>query len=239
MKWLDLTFTTPEENLACDEALLNWCEAGHSGELLRFWTSFEYFVVLGYTNKRFIEADVAVCQQKQIPILRRCSGGGTVLQGPGCLNYSLILRIPESGPLSNLGGTNDYVMTRNAAALSELMRVPAQRQGHTDLTFDDYKFSGNAQRRKQKFLLFHGTFLIDFNLELLSQALRMPSKQPEYRHGRDHAEFIANLHIEPEEIKAAMCGAWGAEEKQTVVPTDEIQQLVREKYSRDEWHWKF
>ena len=239
MKLLDLTLLTPEENLACDEALLNWCEEGYSDEILRFWTSYEYFVVLGYTNKRFVEANVAVCQHKQIPILRRCSGGGTVLQGPGCLNYSLILRIPESGPLSNLSGTNDYVMQRNANALSELMSTPAQRQGFTDLTWEELKFSGNAQRRKQKFLLFHGTFLLDFNLELISQVLRMPSKQPEYRHHRNHDEFLVNLYIEPDEVKAALCAAWGADENLHELPHEHIQQLMQDKYSRDDWHWKF
>lgn len=239
MKLLDLTLLSPEENLACDEALLDWCEDGGSDEILRFWTSYEYFIVLGYTNKRFMEVDVAVCQNKQIPILRRCSGGGTVLQGPGCLNYSLVLRIPENGPLSTLGGTNDFVMERNAATLSEIMCTPAARQGHTDLTFENLKFSGNAQRRKQKFLLFHGTFLLDFDLDLIGQVLRMPSKQPEYRDNRTHTDFITNLYIEPEEVKATMRQAWGVDKSSEEVPVARIQQLVQDKYSRDDWHWKF
>ena len=56
MKLCDLTLATPEENLACDEALLDLCEAGHSGDILRFWEPSRHFVVLGYANKAAREA---------------------------------------------------------------------------------------------------------------------------------------------------------------------------------------
>ena len=51
MKLLDLTLPPPAENLAYDEALLNWCESGDGEEVLRFWESPEYFVVVGYADK--------------------------------------------------------------------------------------------------------------------------------------------------------------------------------------------
>ena len=54
-------------------------------------------MVLGYASKANDEVNFAFCQQNTIPVLRRCTGGGTVLEGPGCLNYSVILRIDESG----------------------------------------------------------------------------------------------------------------------------------------------
>ena len=46
MKLCDLTLGTPEENLACDEVLLDLCEAGDSDEILRLWALPQYFVVL-------------------------------------------------------------------------------------------------------------------------------------------------------------------------------------------------
>jgi len=51
MKYLDQTLQTPQENLACDEALLDWCEDGFPDEILRFWEPRQYFAVLGYSNK--------------------------------------------------------------------------------------------------------------------------------------------------------------------------------------------
>ena len=85
MKLCDLTLGTPEENLACDEALLDLCEAGGSDELLRLWALPRYFVVLGYANKAATEVNLPLCRKLTVPVLRRCTGGGTVLQGPACL----------------------------------------------------------------------------------------------------------------------------------------------------------
>ena len=83
MKFLDLTLPTAAENLAMDEALLDGCEAGRGGETLVFWEPREPFVVVGYANHLAREVNVEACRARGIPIFRRCSGGGTVLQMPG------------------------------------------------------------------------------------------------------------------------------------------------------------
>jgi len=134
VKILDLTLPTPAENLACDEALLDLCE-NECVEILRFWESRQPFVVVGYGNHVASEVNVDECRRRGVPIHRRCSGGGTVVQGPGCLNYNLTLRIPEEGPLTNVTGTNEFVMERNRAALEGLLGASVSVQGHTDLAF--------------------------------------------------------------------------------------------------------
>src|SRR6202000_2917738 len=110
MKFFDQTFSTPAENLACDEALLDWREKDGGEEILRFWESQEPFVVVGYANKIEAEVNVANCEAGKIPIYRRCSGGGTVLQGHGCLNYAIILPISLHPSLAGISGANKYIM---------------------------------------------------------------------------------------------------------------------------------
>ena len=81
LRHLDLTLPTPAENLACDEALLDWCDGGASAEgILRLWEAREPFIVLGYANHAAAAADLDACRAHGIPVLRRCSGGGAVLQ---------------------------------------------------------------------------------------------------------------------------------------------------------------
>lgn len=242
MKLLDLTLPTPAENLACDEALLDWCEAGGGGEILRFWESPEYFVVVGYANKVASEVNVAACDARAIPILRRCSGGGTVVQGPGCLNYALVLGIAADGPTRNISTANQFIMERNRAALQSAIgnqQSAVQVQGHTDLTIDGLKFSGNSQRRRRKYLLFHGTFLLDFNLTLIEELLRMPSHQPDYRRSRSHAEFVANVNVSADAVKAVMQSTWEAMAEFPVRLQNEIANLSEQKYSKPEWNWKW
>ena len=109
MKYLDFTFSDPASNLACDEALLELCEGDEEDGLLRVWEPDHYFVVLGYSNKVASEVNVTACEAKGIPIFRRFSGGGTVLQGPGCLNYSLVLRNERLGIPADLTASYRFV----------------------------------------------------------------------------------------------------------------------------------
>jgi lipoate---protein ligase len=254
MKLLDLTLTSPAENLACDEVLLDTAEGGDGGEVLRFWEPREHFVVVGYANKVAKEVNAAACEARGIPILRRCSGGGTVVQGPGCLNYTLILRITADGPLHNIAVANQFIMRRNRAAIETVGRVTpcaphdgGQRtarptiaiRGHTDLAMGERKISGNSQRRRKHFLLFHGTFLLNFDLALVGELLPMPSKQPDYREHRNHEEFLTNLRMSANDVKAALREAWKAGEMLANPPLVKIETLARDKYATREWNYKF
>lgn len=239
MKVLDLTLPTPAENLACDEALLDAAEDGRAGETLRFWESPEPFVVLGYANKLASEVHQAACEARGIPILRRCSGGGTVVQGPGCLNYALVLEIKAAGPLESIGSANQFIMQRNQEALEVYLHRPVQLSGHTDLAVGARKFSGNAQRRKRRFLLFHGTILLNLDLKLVSELLFVPAHQPAYRQNRPHTLFLINLLKPAAGIKEALRATWRTEATPAEVPAAEIARLVAEKYSRRDWNFKF
>ena len=66
MKYLDLTFPSPEENLACDEALIDQCEVLGGPGVLRFWESQRYFVVVGYSNRNASEVNLEACRLEGI-----------------------------------------------------------------------------------------------------------------------------------------------------------------------------
>jgi lipoate-protein ligase A len=240
MKLLDLTFLTPAENLAGDEALLDWCETGCGGEILRFWEPGEPFIAVGYANKVATEVNVVACEARGVPILRRCSGGGTVVQGPGCLNYTLILKITEAGPLRTIASANRFILERNRTAIATIFPRPEiAARGHTDLVIDGRKFSGNAQRRRKDFLLFHGTFLLNLDLSLVCELLPMPSRRPDYRENRTHTEFLTNLNVPAGKVKAALQQAWKADSMLSHPPLERIAALAREKYATREWNFKF
>ncbi|MGD0812341.1 MAG: lipoate--protein ligase family protein [Verrucomicrobiota bacterium] len=236
MNCLDQTLPTPAANLACDEALLDACEEQTGGEVLRFWEPRDYFVVVGYSNHVALEVDIRTCRREQVGVYRRCSGGGTVLQGPGCLNYSLILKIEGHNPLQNISATNHFIMGRHRDALSAILGRPIRMQGHTDLSLGGLKFSGNAQRRKRHALIFHGTFLLGFDLSLMEKFLPMPSRQPDYREDRPHRLFLTNLPAPASAVKDVLRQTWSAGAVLDVLP--DYQHLIVEKYSRDDWNWK-
>ena len=240
LHFLDLSLDSPAANLALDEALLDHCESGEGPAhgVLRCWETPAYFVVVGYGNRVATEVEEAACRAAGVGIFRRCSGGGTVLQGPGCLNYALVLPLEETGPLASITGANEFIMRRNRDAVAALVEQSVSVAGHTDLTLAGRKFSGNSQRRRRRFLLFHGTFLLNFDLGLVERVLRSPSREPEYREGRRHTEFLTNLPVDGAELRAGLRRAWGAEHDFANPPVALAREMAVARYATDAWNFR-
>ncbi len=234
MRHLDLTLPTLAENLALDEALLLEAEAGRGGEVLRFWYWTEPAVVLGAGCRLADDVDEAACLADGVPILRRASGGGTVLQAAGCLSYSLVLSYARDAALHDIRASYAYILGRTAEVLAELLpRV--EHAGISDLAAGGRKFSGNAQQRKRTHVLHHGTLLYAFDLGRVGRYLRQPARQPEYRAGREHSGFLMNLPATAEGLRRLLLRAWPADKPLTHWPADAVRQLVQDKYTRPEW----
>lgn len=235
---VDLTLPTPAENLALDEALLDDCDTGSGGQTLRFWEPTEVFVVVGYGNSVPQEVELDACVSAGIPVLRRCTGGGTVVQMPGVLNYNLVLRIPETGPLSTLTGTNQFIMGRLREALAPLAGLGERLsvRGISDLCFDERKVMGSAQRRKRGALVFHGSLLLEADLNLIERFLRFPSKQPDYRVNRSHLDFCTNLGVDARSVREKISQAWGSAAPLPSIPLERVARLVHERYGRQDWN---
>jgi len=239
MKYLDLSFNDPAVNLACDEALFELFEIEKPDDgVLRVWEPPVHFIVLGHSNRLSSEVNLTACTERKIPILRRISGGGAVMQGPGCLNYSLILNIQTHG-VKSIRDAFLYVLQRHCRAIGALIGAKTCINGISDLTVAGRKFSGNAQYRKSQYVLVHGTFLLEFELFLVDRYLKIPAKQPNYRHNRPHLEFITNLKLESAQVREGLRNAWNAGEESPVDPLPRIETLVRERYGREEWSRKF
>lgn len=236
MKHLDLTLQTPAENLALEEALLDHYDDHETDDLLRFWESGVYFVVLGLGNHLETETHRRICEDLAIPILRRCSGGGTVLQGRGCFNYAFILNTERHPDLQSIKCSNRWILTEIKKSLLPLSDAIALK-GISDLAIGDKKFSGNAQRRKRRYILFHGTILIDFDLNMIETTLKMPSLQPDYRQNRRHTDFITNTHFNRNTIKEMFIRHWHCPTPLPQLPETRFSQLTQ-KYNSSEWNYK-
>jgi len=231
MRYLDLTLATPAENLALDEALLLEAEDG-ADEVLRVWEWPALVVVLGSGCQLAENVNEAACQADGVPILRRGSGGGTVLWGPGCLLYSLMLRYDRDPTLTEIRPSYRYVLER----VGQVVGLPGvSQEGISDLTLEGRKFSGNAQQRKRDVLLHHGTLLYGFDLACVSRYLKPPPRQPDYRRQRAHQEFLVNLPLSAVELKQRLRTVWGADQEQAIWPQDLVSRLCQERYGRPEW----
>jgi lipoate-protein ligase A len=200
MDWLDVTLAGQDENLRLDEELL---AAGRG--VLRTWEAPGECVVLGHAGRPERDIYVDECRRAGIPVLRRCSGGGAVLLGPGCLNYTLVLPLEQDAKLRDVRYSLRWVMGRVRRALA----VPDLREeGHCDLALQQRKVSGSAQRRTYGAILHHGTLLYNFDSARAERFLKPPARAPRYRAGRGHREFLGNLPLTRAEIEARLVKAW-------------------------------
>lgn len=160
-------------------------------------------------------------------IVRRPSGGLTVILGPGCVMWSVVAPLsPESQP--PIARLHAALLDPLAAALVAAGR-PVVRRGSSDLAVrvgdGERKVSGNALRVRRGAVLYHGTLLDDFDLELVSRLLRHPPREPDYRAGRHHAAFLANLSLGRAALDEAVRQAFAAREPLTAWPADRVAEL--------------
>jgi len=235
MQLLDLTLSSPEENLALDEALLNSAESGSQPvEVLRLWEPVEPLVVIGRASKLHEEVNVEACHKQGVRYLRRASGGAAVVTGRGCLMYAVVLSYELHPQLTALDICHQHVMGRLQKALAS--DVPEiDFQGTCDLTLHGRKFSGNSLRCKRSHLIYHGTLLYDFDLPLIPELLRTPPRMPDYREQRPHESFVTNVPMGGETLRNRLIEAWEITGPMVDWPRQMTAQLVAEKYTNSEW----
>lgn len=230
--------TEAADHLALDEALLLEADEGRSGEALRVWEFAEHVVVAGRSTRVNDEIDHSFCKSQGIPVLRRCSGGASIVAGPGCLMYSVVLSFARDPALSRIDVAHQYVMGRVLAALQRQI-LDVTLQGTCDLTWKNRKFSGNSLRIARKHLLYHGTILYDFDLSLMPRCLKQAPRQPDYRQGRDHGDFLINTPIDWTMFSSGLDEIFDATEQGDMESyRHRIRSLRQRRYNDQGWHFR-
>jgi lipoate-protein ligase A len=145
MRRCDILLPSLAENLALDEALLLSAEAGTSGEVLRFWEWPHLAVVVGAGGRISEEVNLAQLEADGVAILRRASGGGTVLLGPGCLLFTLILSHERDPALQEIRPSYRFILGRIAESLRNLL------PGIEPSGISDLAASGRYQLTQEKY----------------------------------------------------------------------------------------
>jgi lipoate-protein ligase A len=236
-RFLDLTRPGIAENLALDEALLIEADERGGAPVLRLWEPEDLAVVLGASSRWREDVRIDACRSDGVAIARRTSGGGTVVVGPGTLNVTVILPGDAAPGLGAVDTAHAFVLDRIARALRA--RGPAvEVLGLGDLTLDRRKFAGSAQRRLRTHFLVHASILYQFPPERVARYTALPRRQPPYRAGRAHEEFLTNLDMPRDVLAAAVRTAWLDPTRPVVpanVPEALVKQLVATKFSDPTW----
>lgn len=161
--------SNPYANAAIEESFY---KTGVAEPVLFFYVNSPT-VVFGRSQNPWMEADIAWCQANGISILRRFSGGGTVVHDAGNLNYSFFVPREGYNPDKLVGIVKDAICS---------LGVEAHISGQRSIYAGDYKLSGSAFAVNSRTAMAHGCILVNSDLCRLSRALRI----------RDDCEFITS-----------------------------------------------
>lgn len=237
MRLISLSYAEPALNLALDEALLESAAAGEGGDTLRLWESPIPFVVLGTGQQAVVEANLPACAAAGVPVLRRCSAGGCVLQGPGSLNFSVVLLLEKHPEARALHQSYCHILNLLRAEF-RARGCMLEHAGTSDLALDGRKVSGNAQRRKREAILHHGTLVYQPDYAAMATLLREPEERPTYRGTRSHEEFVGCLPFDRPTLEAiARCAySAGPAESPSAWEQERAEALAEERYRQDAWN---
>jgi lipoate-protein ligase A len=149
--------------------------------------------------------------------------------------YAVVLGYDRHPHLRAIDAAHAHVLGLLAGELNRYL-PGVQCAGTSDLAIEGRKFSGNSLRCRRDHFLYHGTLLYDFRLSLLDELLLMPPRLPEYRRGRSHGQFVANLSLSARVLRQAVAHAFAANAAVTCWPEETVRRLAAEKYSRAAWN---
>ena len=183
-------------NMAIDRAILTACDQGQAPATLRLYGWDKPTLSIGYSQNELRDVNTVQCERKNIPIVRRFTGGRALLHQYE-LTYSLVAPIPHPRFPGNLVGAFGAVSKAVIISLEKAGVVKPEISGkdkrflgdgnkrspacfstsnHWEITVEGKKLAGSAQRRLSGAFLQHGSILLDWDPELAHSLFRYSSE---------------------------------------------------------------
>lgn len=181
---LRLTGTPILEQLKIEEALLkndtrNWCLINDGSTPA---------IVMGISGKPELLINRDKVITSPIPVIKRFSGGGTVVVDENTLFVTFIFQ-KES---QSFPSYPEPIMRWTEEIYKDVFPLPHFSLRENDYVIGEKKCGGNAQYIKKDRWLHHTSFLWSFESEKMDYLLH-PPKSPQYRAGRKHTDFLCTL----------------------------------------------
>jgi len=163
------------------------------------WVPSFFCIVLGQSNKPVDSVHVGVVEEGGIPVYKRPSGGETVILSPNTLVISYVKR---NEPLRSPRRYFSLVNGKIIEALAGLGVGNLGQKGISDICIGNKKILGSSIYRNKDLLFYHGVLNISEPVSNMEKYLKHPSREPGYRGGRSHSEFVTSLFAEGYRLSA-------------------------------------
>ncbi|MDO5654999.1 MAG: lipoate--protein ligase [Flavobacteriaceae bacterium] len=200
-------------------------------------------IIVGKFQNTLAEINLDYVNANSIKVVRRMSGGGAVYHDLGNLNFSFHV------PHLDQDFFDFSQFTQPVVDMLNSLGVPAELKGRNDLLVDGKKFSGNAKLLRYGKIVQHGTILIDSEMSVLADALKVNPLKFIDKATKSTRARVTNLSsylpegFTPEKFKNELITYMLQQNEKatlynfTAEEIDKINQLATEKYSS--WDWNF
>ena len=172
------------DQLQIEEALLrlnedNWCLINEGSPPA---------IIMGISGKPHELINLKKIQTAPLPIIKRFSGGGTVIVDGDTLFVSFIFQKKTH----HFPGYPEPILRWSEKFYQKALSIPEFHLEENDYVIRNHKCGGNAQYIKKHRFVHHTTFLWDYREEYMDYLLQ-PPKAPKYRNARAHSDFLCCL----------------------------------------------
>lgn len=151
-------------------------------------------LVLGHSQEPEKEIQAEAVMRDGIPLYRRMGGGGAVLLSPSCVCVGLRFAKRKGRTIHDYFESGSGLIKRAVAAA---LRIDLETRGISDLAHAGpaglRKVVGCSLYMPRDFALYLASIMVDPDIARIDRYLAHPSREPDYRSGRNHGEFIVGL----------------------------------------------
>lgn len=258
MRLIDTSFSNADMNMAIDEALLK-----SKSPVLRFYQWKPAALSLGYFQT-IKDIDLKECKKRNIDVVRRMTGGKTVLHDKE-LTYSFIIdeklmpkSIIESYKIISKGilyalkslGINAE-MKKDVKKSKNKSAVCFNEPSYYEIVVNGKKLVGSAQTRRDGKLLQHGSILLDVDYDKLISCFNLENRNKMIEITKNRVTSINNekinknnksiLKLLKKYLKDGFeknLGVRLIDDKLTDKEFKLAKKLAKNKYSKDNWNIK-
>ena len=154
------------------------------------WQPDQNYLILGRSNSSIDTLNIENVEKDKVKILKRPSGGETVFLSPNMLVIAIL--IPEIQGFK----PKSYFIIINDIIINTLEKLEVQNlstKGISDISIGQKKILGSAIYKKNNAYFYHAVLNIKEDIALISKYIKHPKKEPDYRKGRSHLEFVTSL----------------------------------------------
>jgi len=173
---LDTGARSAAENMAVDETLLELKAGEKIPHTLRFLQFSNPSVLVGHHQSVEEEVRLDYCRTKGVEINRRLTGGGALYWGRKELGWEIYISKKDPRIPSRIEDLYRKIGEAAARGLRHL-GVRAHFRPRNDIEIRGRKISGTGGTELSGAILFQGTVLVDFDVDEMLRALRIPTEK--------------------------------------------------------------